>query len=84
MYIVLTVCAEREALNFTLLASITASSGIRVSLIRARGLGVKNTESKLKGWLLTTTIPKIYVTVRAPRLYSSTRDSKLHVKFVVL
>jgi len=37
------------------------SSGIHVSLFRARGLKVKNTQSKAKGWLLATTIPKIYV-----------------------
>jgi hypothetical protein len=39
------------------------SSGIHVSLFRARGLKVKSTQTKAKGWLLATTIPKIYVNV---------------------
>lgn len=40
------------------------TSGIHVSLFRARGLQVKNAASKAKGWLLASTIPKIYVNVR--------------------
>lgn len=39
------------------------SKGLHVSLFRARGLQVKHSQSKAKGWLLASTIPKIYVNV---------------------
>jgi hypothetical protein len=47
------------------------SRGIHVSLFRARGLKVKNAQTKAKGWLLATTIPKIYVNVRRTEIEAS-------------